>query len=250
MEPQTWDEFVQQIKHHQEQAALHMERVAELTAQFDKIAPPTLGGSGITRQRIPHKVKAIRTWVKWLSENQPALRKDITAATGVNLTANATHHVLSWKPHMEDWEADTLPGDTLMNISAPTTGMGRPSHIYFLWSQRFDLLPLFEVGPVADQVRTDTTWDDYQVPTTPETAPEPSESPSEGSDPLLASEAPPEPAEPPSDGVGALLGVVLPPETLADEDKTPYVIDEMGAKQYIIPGILDYDPLTAPTADD
>lgn len=122
-----------------------LEQLGLMIANYRDTVPAPLQEA--PRARRVGRIKSLDTWVDWLTVNGPAYRKDIAEATGLNLATNATAHVRPWKDHMEHWSDGQLPADTLCNITGPKKGMGRPPVIYFLWSQRFDLLPRYGVGP-------------------------------------------------------------------------------------------------------
>lgn len=119
------------------------EQVDVLIGKITDMVPSPLSHSSPSERRP----KALVRWIDWLKENGPALRKDVAGGTGCNLSQAAMPHVRQWKEHMEGWEDDQLPADTLMSIQAIPSGLGRPPVIFFLWSQRYQLLSQFGVGP-------------------------------------------------------------------------------------------------------
>jgi hypothetical protein len=82
-----------------------------------------------------------------LQHNQPAFRKVIQDATGIKLSTAAYPHMIEWSPEMRYWPDDAVEDDIVCRIRAKSTGPGAPQVICFLWSQRFDVLPLYGVGP-------------------------------------------------------------------------------------------------------
>jgi hypothetical protein len=134
-----------------------LEQLGVMVAAFrDTVPAPLEEGS---RSRRVGRIKSLETWVGWLKANGPAYRKEIAEATGTPLATNATAHVRQWKDHMEMWSDDQIPGDTLLNISGPRKATGRPPVIYFLWSQRFNLMRLYGVGPIPSIDTTGTSAD-------------------------------------------------------------------------------------------
>lgn len=93
----------------------------------------------------PSGSKSYREWITWLEVNGPAYRKTITDGTGRTLPGKQP--VMDWSSVMVTWDDTAMPSDTLCKINGPSAGKGRPPTIYFLWSQRFDVLPKFGVGP-------------------------------------------------------------------------------------------------------
>lgn len=121
------------------------ERLGELIASYGDMVPSP-NGDGLKTRRSG-SIKSLDVWIDWLKANGPSLRQTIWDATGVNLATSATPQVRKWKDHMEMWSDGELPPDTLFNIQGTTRRKGRPPVIYFLWSQRFDVFPIFDVGP-------------------------------------------------------------------------------------------------------
>lgn len=147
MTPRPAHVVLDEIIHQHTVAQHHLDRLGRLIASYRELVPaPDETGTAPSRRR--GRVKSAEAWVGWLSDNGPAYRKTVAEAVG-NLAANASPLVRQWKEHMEIWPDDQLPGDTLMNIQGPkpSGSKGRPQVIYFLWSQRYDVLPSFGVGP-------------------------------------------------------------------------------------------------------
>lgn len=94
-------------------------------------------------------VRCVREWTRWLAENGPALKQTVAEETGVKFTERGTPHTFLWDEAMADDPDDALPPNVIIRMQGPAAEhRGRPPMIYFLWSQRFDVHPLFGVGPV------------------------------------------------------------------------------------------------------
>lgn len=109
--------------------------------------PHTAAVEGVPVRKPQGSNRSVREWVGWLRMHGPSYRGEIQEATGINLTAKPSQ-VLDWSGDMVTWAETAVPGDTLCRTTGFREGRGRPPSIYFLWSQRFDVLPKFGVGPV------------------------------------------------------------------------------------------------------
>ncbi len=137
---QNAKELLTQITHHETMAAHHTTTAASLRTQYLMLQGSTSvdWSSGLPKRR---PTKSNSRWVAWLTANGPATRKTIADAVGL-LTGDVP-------PYADQLFDGTYPDDTMMRLSAENAhGHGRPVDVYFLWSQRFDLLVLFGVGPV------------------------------------------------------------------------------------------------------
>jgi hypothetical protein len=96
----------------------------------------------------PNVPTCVRVWTRWLADNGPANRQDITKATGTKFTERGTPHTLRWEDIADGGPSD-IPENTIIRFRGLKTdhGRGAPPTIYALWSQRFDVLPKFGVGP-------------------------------------------------------------------------------------------------------
>jgi hypothetical protein len=111
-------------------------------------------------------VRCVREYQDWLALNGPALKSDVHAGTGVKFTERGTPYTVDWIPSLADAPDDRFAPTTLMKINAKQgDGRGAPAKVFFLWSQRWDVLPKFGVGPERpagiDPVASETqpeTW--------------------------------------------------------------------------------------------
>lgn len=92
-------------------------------------------------------IRCVREWTRWLADNGPALKSTVAEETGVRFTERGTAHTFLWDEDMADESDDAFPPNAIMRMQGPNDGRGRPPMIYFLWSQRWDVHPLFGVGP-------------------------------------------------------------------------------------------------------
>lgn len=129
----------------------------------------SLVGRGDDRLAIPtgHRIKCVREFTRWLSENGPALKATIESETGVKFTERGTPHTVHWNDSMAASPDDAYLDHTIMRIDSLSTGAaGRPPVIYFLWSQRFDVRPRFGVGPERPAQSNTVTYSPADVAVT------------------------------------------------------------------------------------
>lgn len=103
--------------------------------------------SGIAQASRP-PVRCVREWQDWLAANGPTEKGGIQAATGIKFTERGTPYTVEWTPALAEAVDDRFAPHTLMKINTKPDGRGAPPKVYFLWSQRFDVHPLFGVGPI------------------------------------------------------------------------------------------------------
>lgn len=182
-----------------------VERLGELLANYQNTIPaPHAEGVKASRKS---GIKSLDIWVGWLKENGPAFRQTIWDATGINLATSASPQIRKWMPHMEMWGDNDVPADMLFNIPGRSKrGMGRPPVVYFLWSQRYDVFPNFDVGPERPTVDTTGTSADLSGSASPEPEPD------LGQQYLDTVTRPTELTAEDETVIDGLLGVVQPPE--------------------------------------
>lgn len=137
---QNIKEILDQIRHHEVMIEHHTSLATSLRMQYQSL----VGDSSVDWRNSLLKrrpTKSHQRWVEWLSENGPASRKTIADAVGL-LTGEIP-------PYANLLPAKGMfPDDMMLRLSADNPhNHGRPLDVYFLWSQRFDVLPLFGVGP-------------------------------------------------------------------------------------------------------
>lgn len=139
------EQALSNFQHEQALSIAHARRAEGYLAQFLSMVSQKDGKrtpSGLT-------VRCVREWTRWLSDNGPATRAHITEQTGVKFSERGTPHTFVWDDSMVDDPDDALPPNAIMRMrGAPNPGRGAPPVIFFLWSQRWDVHPLFGVGPV------------------------------------------------------------------------------------------------------
>jgi hypothetical protein len=95
-------------------------------------------------------VRCVREWQDYLAINGPTLKPKITDDTGIKFTERGSQYVVEWRSALREMPDDNFAPNTLMKINARSEGKrGSPPRIYFLWSQRWDVHPLFGVGPTG-----------------------------------------------------------------------------------------------------
>lgn len=213
------DTLLAEIEQHLALAQHHGTKAADLLRSYQVRIPDGASGPQPIRGGI---AKSFDAWIDWVSEHGPSLRQDIWDGTGINLATTATKHTIAWADRMAYWEDDAMLPDSLCRITGLTTGRGRPPTIYFLWSQRYDVLPKFGVGPAhSDRTKIDPpTEEDLEfLRNIPEDRrhiiPEEDFPVVE---PITADMLGDEP-----EATETLLGVIHPPEPIVEEG-TPYQI--------------------------
>lgn len=98
-------------------------------------------------QSIRPPVRCVREWQDWLAHNGPAIKADVHEGTGVKFTERGTPYTVEWTPSLSGEPDDRFAPNTLMKIGTRAVGRGAPAKVFFLWNQRFDVLPKFGVGP-------------------------------------------------------------------------------------------------------
>lgn len=134
-------------------------------------------GIRATERKKP-AIRCLAIWQKWLAENGPNTRQAVTDATDTKLTERATPYTVVWDDDIDPTDEEAYPDDTLFRIRALHGGEGRgaPPVVYFLWSQRWDVHPLFGVGPIFGTVRiTDEQSDEDRLASALSPLPEPLE---------------------------------------------------------------------------
>ena len=111
-----------------------------------------MGSASAGLARVP--VRCVREWQDWLAIHGPAFKSDIAEQTGVRFTERGTPYTVEWTPSLATEPDDHFDPSTLMKISDKSVGRGRPPVIFFLWSQRFDVHPRFQVGPIREETHS------------------------------------------------------------------------------------------------
>ena len=134
------------FRHEQALSIAHGKRAEKYLAHFlSSFGEPPSGDRVATGQAV----RCVREWTRWLSENGPAHKSTIVEATGVKFTERGMTQTFMWDDAMVNDADDALPADALMRIQGPPKNTaGRPPMVYFLWSQRYEVYPLFGVGPL------------------------------------------------------------------------------------------------------
>lgn len=134
-----------QFRHHHALASTHSQKADKYLTDFlaaitTKVSVATLPRSG---------PRCVTVWTEWLAANGPNTRTHITDETGVKFTERGTPYTVRWQDVQEETE---LPQNTIVRFigQKPPSGKGAPPTIYALWYQRYDVYPLFGVGPQKD----------------------------------------------------------------------------------------------------
>lgn len=146
-------ELRDKITHHETMAQHHTTLATSLRIQYETlVGGGTVDwGSGLLKKR---PTKSHNRWVTWLKRNGPATRAAIAKDEGL-LTGEVPPYADSLGLSMAELVEANYPDDMMMRISVENPqGKGRPVDVYFLWSQRFDVKPLFGVGPVQPDPST------------------------------------------------------------------------------------------------
>jgi hypothetical protein len=144
--PQDIKELLTQISHHETMANHHTSMATSLRVQYQAaIGDSSVDwGNGVLKRR---PTKSHGRWVAWLSENGPAPRKKIADDVGL-----LTGEIPPYADTLGLTVDSSFPDNTLMRLSADNgRDRGRPVDVFFLWHQRFDVRPLFGVGPTKPE---------------------------------------------------------------------------------------------------
>lgn len=147
--PKTPHEFYAKIHEHTALALDHVNKATTMLRQCEALSLSP-GAPSTTIRTIRGGGASLDVWARWLANHQPATRQAIWDATGVKLTERATPHTVLCDDSIGDLADNTFLPDTVCRMrgrSAPGTGRGGRPVIYFLWDQRYDVRPLFGVGP-------------------------------------------------------------------------------------------------------
>lgn len=122
--------------------------LAMLYSQF-----PELGADTDTKSLAAHTdgyPPSLFAWAEWLGKNGPSLRNAVYKGTMKQLSSPASKRVLAWTKSMDTWDEEDVPSDVVCRIqcNAQQFAKGRPPTVFFLWSQRYDVYPIFRVGPI------------------------------------------------------------------------------------------------------
>lgn len=132
------------FRHHRALAIANSEKAEQAMDQFLQIV--SYGEDALRLGRVPN---CVAVWTEWLDKNGPNTRQHIIDATGVKFTEAGTPHTILWK-HGDSVSDDRVPANTIVRFKCykgPNEGRGAAPTVYALWSQRYDVLPKFGVGP-------------------------------------------------------------------------------------------------------
>src|SRR3990167_9510519 len=146
---QDTDDALSKIVQHLAVAQTYLSKAAVLVAEYQSAAAPTPLGSAVRSTNTT--IHSLHMWAEHLAEHGPTTRGDLDAATGLNLTKSGYDRTHAWVRPMTYMAGGSFPDDAVMRIKGPSNGVGRPPVVYFLWSQRWDVHPLFGVGPVKPE---------------------------------------------------------------------------------------------------
>lgn len=142
--PKTASELLADVSHYMALAQVNYTKAQAALRNYERAV-----GKQTAPKRKP-SIKSLRIWGEWLAENGPATRQTIMEATGHPLTERALPHTVEWDDLIDPSDDGAFPATTIMRLRGVAEGRGAPPVIYFLWSQRFDVRPLFGVGPEKD----------------------------------------------------------------------------------------------------
>lgn len=145
------DDTLVKIAQHLSVIQTYLSKVTVLVAEYQSATAQ----NGTVRSTNT-TIHSLHMWAEHLAANGPTARGDITAATGLNLTKSGYDRTHAWVGPMTYMPDDGFPADAVLRIKGPSNGVGRPPVIFFLWSQRWDVLPKFGVGPVQPDVLPET----------------------------------------------------------------------------------------------
>lgn len=135
------------FRHHDALAIANRTKANAALGQFLDIISYDDAGATVRLDRAP---KCVRVWTRWLAENGPNTRAYITEATDTKFSERGTPHTIRWDDITGDTADDDLfPASTIIRFKGNKldAGRGAPPTIFALWSQRYDVLPKFGVGP-------------------------------------------------------------------------------------------------------
>lgn len=128
-------------------------RAKDLRAQLHSISLAQPDGWDRKLRREKRTKSSIR-WVEWLQSNGPTTRKAIADAVGL-LTGPTPPYVDSLGKPMPEIPDDFYPADMMLRISVENEfGKGRPSDVYFLWSQRYTVFPTLRLNEDCKAIET------------------------------------------------------------------------------------------------
>lgn len=93
--------------------------------------------------------RCVQVWTKWLQDNGPNTRQHITEQTGVRFSERGTPYTLRWGDDLLYSLPNLIQPSTIIRFrgTKPPGQRGAAPTIFALWSQIFDVYPLFGVGP-------------------------------------------------------------------------------------------------------
>lgn len=145
------EQALSNFQHEQALSTAHAKRAEGYLAQF-----LSLVGQKVADRPTGMTVRCVREWTRYLAENGPELKPVIAEETGIKFSERGTPHTFLWDESMADDPDDALPPNAICRIQGPPNeGRGRPPMVYFLWSQRYDVHPLFGVGPIKPEPSDD-----------------------------------------------------------------------------------------------
>lgn len=144
MPSQDNDDTLSKIVQNLATAQTYLSKAVSLVAKYqDAVAPVPLGQSRGTNTAI----HSLQMWAEYLAEHGPTPRADLDAATNLSLTKSGYDRTQAWVGPMTYMADDALPDDAVMRIKGLSSGVGRPPVIYFIWRDRWLVLPKYGVGP-------------------------------------------------------------------------------------------------------
>lgn len=125
-------------------------RAKDLRAQLHGVtlAQPDEWNRKIKQQR---RTLSSTRWTDWLRSNGPTPRKELAEIVGI-LTGPTPPYARALGRPMSEIPDNFYPEDMMLRISVENEhGKGRPSDVYFLWSQRYTVFPDLKVNPNVDE---------------------------------------------------------------------------------------------------
>lgn len=177
---QNIQQLLDQITHHETQMAYHRSEAEKLRNQYlartweDGVDY----GNGLLKRR---PTKSHGRWVAWLRDNGPTPRATVADACGL-LLGEPPPYLDQMGLTQRDIQDGKYPDDFMLRIQAENPqGKGRPIDVYFTWGQRFDVRPIYGVGPESIELTPiqgvvqpveveppdDIRWDEPFVPDPP-----------------------------------------------------------------------------------